>query len=247
MKLWRMRLTPFVCIFVSLLVLNATVAAQSSSTNYKVNEYFFGSGGELEACSGSYCSKQAAGEMTVGATESANYLAQGGFNTADEPYLEVSVNGNVDFGTLSQTSTKTGTATIQVRTYLASGYVMRLTGAPLQYTTGGNTYVIASPATPTASTIGTEQFGINLRSNTNPATFGADPVQKPDTSFSFGQPYADYNTPNFYMYQDKAPVAFSDRSSGQTEYTVSMIANISDTTVAGRYTGRVSVVVTSTF
>lgn len=228
-------------------VLTVTVAAQSSSGSYKVNEYFFGTGGELDACSGQYCAKQAAGETTVGSTASDSYMAQAGFNTTDVPLLEVAVNGNVDFGVLSKATTGTGTATIQVRTYLASGYIMRIVGDPLSYTSGGNTHVMASPATPTANTPGTEQYGINLRANTVPSAFGADPEQIPNNTFSFGLPYSNYNTPDTYMYQSNAPVAYSDSSSGQTNYTLSMIVNISDITPAGQYTGALSVVVTSTF
>ena len=56
-------------------------AAQSNSSNYSVDEVFFGSGGELNACSTSFCSKQAAGETTVGNTSSSNFQAQTGFNS----------------------------------------------------------------------------------------------------------------------------------------------------------------------
>lgn len=247
MKRWKDGLLSASLVVGSLCVLTVSVAAQSSSTNYKVNEYFFGAGGELDACSGQYCAKQAAGETTVGSTESDAYMAQAGFNTTDVPLLEVAVNGDVEFGVLNPTTTSTGTATVQVRTYLASGYVMRIVGDALSYTSDGNTHVMASPNSPVASSTGTEQYALNLRANTNPATFGANPVQVPDTSFSFGLPYANYNTPNLYMYQSNAPVAYSDSSSGQTNYTLSMIANISDITPAGRYTGSLSVVVTSTF
>jgi hypothetical protein len=247
MKRWKDGFTSGVLVLGSLVVLTATAGAQSSSSSYRVDEYFFGTGGELNACSDEYCAKQAAGETTVGSTESDAYMAQAGFNTTDIPLLEVAVNGSVDFGVLSQTTTETGTASVSVRTYLAEGYVMRIVGDPLSYTTGGNTHVLSTPNTPVESAIGTEQFGINLKANTNPATFGANPVQVPDDTFSFGQPTADYNTPNMYMYQSNSQVATSNRSSGQTNYTISMIVNISNVTPAGRYEGALSVVVTSTF
>jgi hypothetical protein len=59
----------------------AVFAQQSSSSSYQVNEVFFGTGGELNACSGSYCSKQSAGELTVGNTKGTAFQAQAGFNT----------------------------------------------------------------------------------------------------------------------------------------------------------------------
>lgn len=247
MKLWNNAVISGVLVVCSVAVLTGAVTAQSSSGNYQVNEYSFGTGGELNACSTSYCAKQAAGETTVGSASSTNYLAQAGFNTTDVPLLEVAVNGSIDFGVLSQSTTGRGTATVQVRTYLASGYVMRLVGDPLSYTSDGVTHVLATPSSPTASAVGTEQFGINLRANTSPATFGANPVQVPDGSFSFGLPTSDYNTPNLYMYHSNNPVATSTRSSGRTNYTVSMIVNISNVTPAGRYNGALSAVITSTF
>lgn len=220
----------------------SVASAQSSSTNYRVDEYFFGNGGELEACSGSYCAKQSAGETTVGNTASTNYQAQAGFNTANEPVLEVAVNGDVNFGILDPASTKYGSATVQVRTYLASGYNMIITGPSPTYGPSS----LSPIAFPAASTAGTEQFGINLRANTTPIV-GADPVQVPSTEFSFGMPAGDYNTTNSYKYINGDIIATSSSSSGQTNYTLSMIANISPVTPAGQYKSDLSIVVVSSF
>lgn len=224
------------------LVFAMYASAQSSSTNYKVNEYYFGNGGELNACSTTYCSKQSAGELTVGNTKSANYQAQGGFNTTQTPMLEVAVSGSVNFGVLDQASTKFGTASVQVRTYLASGYNMIVSGsAPMSGLSDIN------PMTsPTSSQIGTEQFGINLRDNATP-NVGTDPAQIPSTAFSFGIPSGNYNTPDTYKYTNGDIIAFSNSSSGQTNYTLSAIANIGAGTPAGLYTTNLSIVVVSTF
>ena len=217
-------------------------AAQSTSTDYRVDEYFFGNGGELQACSTSYCAKQSAGETTVGNSKSAAYQSQSGFNTTQDPMLEVAVNGNVSFGILDPSSTKYGTANVQVRTYLASGYNMIIAGAA---PTSGS-LVLSPIAFPTTSQTGTTQFGINLRANTTP-NFGADPVQVPATDFSFGSPTGDYNTTNTYKYTDGDVVAYSNSSSGQTNFTLAMIANISAVTAAGFYQTNLSVVVVSSF
>jgi hypothetical protein len=48
---------------------------QTCSTGYGVSESFFGSGGELNACSTAYCSKQSAGELAQGNSST-------GYNTA---------------------------------------------------------------------------------------------------------------------------------------------------------------------
>lgn len=230
-----------ICFVVSCAVASA-VSAQSSSTNYRVDEYFFGNGGELESCSTSYCSKQSAGEVTVGNAASANYQTQAGFNTTQDPLLEVAVNGNVDFGVLDQNTTRYGTANIQVRSYLASGYNMIITGS----TPVSGSSDLNAMASPTASQAGTEQFGINLRDNATPNA-GGDPVQVPSTEFSFGIPSGDYNTPDVFKYLNGDIVAFSNSSSGQTNYTLSAIANIAANTPAGRYATELSVVVVSTF
>jgi hypothetical protein len=48
-------------------------ASQSHSTNYQVNEIFFGGGGALNDCSTHYCAKESIGETAVGTTSSTNY------------------------------------------------------------------------------------------------------------------------------------------------------------------------------
>lgn len=223
-------------------MMGGVAAAQSTSPNYRVDEYYFGTGGELNACSGNYCSKQSAGELAVGRTASANYQAQVGFNTSDTPILEVAVNGSVNFGELEQNTTGTGTANVQVRTYLSSGYNMIIAGSAPKI----NSHTMATPNTPTPSTPGTEQFGINLVDNSSP-DIGDNPEQVPDGSFSFGIPTANYNISNQFMYQNGAIVASSNTSSGQTNYTLSFIANMSKTTPAGVYTTDLSVVVVAAF
>lgn len=226
----------------AILTLSGIAAAQTASSSYKVNEYQFGIGGELNACSTNYCSKQSAGETAVGNTSSSSYQAQAGFNTTSDPILQVAVNGSVNFGILSTNATASGTANIQVKTYLASGYTMIIDGpAPIN-----NISNLDPIPAPSASQAGTEQFGINLRNNATP-DIGADPVQVPDSSFSYGVPAADYNTPDLFKYQDGDIIAYSNSSTGETDYTLSMIANISAATPGGRYTSDYSIVVVAVF
>jgi len=218
--------------------------AQSTSPSYGVDEVFFGSGGELEACSedGQYCSKQSAGELTVGSTSSSSYEAQAGFNTTDQPLLEVAVNGSVDFGELSVSETRSGSATFQVRTYLARGYQVYLVGSAPKITSHtlagmGNSSTAAFPIT------GTEQFGISL--------MDTEPVQVPDSGFSFGDALQPYDQPAAYAWPAAADetraIAQSTTSSGQTNYTISMVANMSNITPAGRYATNLAVVAVPVF
>lgn len=218
-------------------------ADTSSSSSYQVTETFFGAGGELNACSGTYCSKQSLGELTVGETKGTAYGAQAGFNTTDIPVLEIDVDGGTfDLGLLDENTTAYGSTTLRMRTYLAHGYVVRLYGEPLHHAD----HTFDTPAVPTNAQPGTEQFGVNLRDNATPDV-GADPVQIPDNTFSFGTYSTDYGAADYFKYTEGDVIAESDSSSGVTEYTLSFIANIERLTPAGKYEATLSAVGVSTF
>jgi hypothetical protein len=236
-----------------LLAVPATVlAAQSSSSHYQVNEVFFGAGGELNVCSTNYCAKEAAGETAVGSTSSPTYQAHAGFNTDRTPYLQFIVNGtNTDVGVLSTGSTTTTTGTFSVKNYLSSGYSVTTVSNPPK----NNSYTMHNLTSQTASSAGTEQFGINLVKNTGctglPANLGANPVQVPSSAFSFGVAgngsTSDYNTACQFKYVPGDTIASSSSSSGETDYTISYIYNISILTPGGGYTFNDVLVATATF
>ncbi len=226
--------------------LSAT-AQQSSSTNYQVNDVYFGAGGDLNDCSTNYCAKEALGETGVGNTKSTSYQAQAGFNTDRNPYLVFSITGgSVNLGVLSVGSTAVTTATFSVKSYNSSGYIVQIAStAPIDTAPGH--HILNPLAAPTASAAGTEQFGMNLVANTSPTTFGAGPVQVPSSSYSFGQVSSGYNTPNLYKYVNGDTVAYSNTSTGETDYTASYIYNISGVTPDGEYTFSGVLVATATF
>lgn len=231
-------------------------AQQSSSSHYQVNEVFFGSGGELNACSTTYCAKQTAGEVAAGNTAGTAFRAQAGFNTGRDPYLAFSVSGgSIDLGTLSTAGTATTTATFAVKTYLASGYVVQFVSDP-PTNNGSNHHQLNALSSPTASSVGSEQFGINLVQNKincddgihhAPANFGNNAVQMPDATFSFGTVVSGYDTCGLFKYVKGDTVASSTKSSGETDYTISFIYNISPLTDDGLYTFNGTLVATSTF
>lgn len=228
----------------------ALYAAESESDNYSVDRVFFGAGGELEACSNDYCAKQAAGEIAAGHIAGNAFRANAGFNVEREPYLAFSVAGGSDLGYLSQAGTATATATFAVKTYLASGYVVQLASDP-PTNVENPTHQIDGLASQTSSSAGTEQFGINLIANTvgcgAPANFGNDPVQVPDNTFSFGEVDDDYDDCGQFKYVKGDVVASSDRSSGETDFTMAFIYNISALTASGEYVFNGELVATSTF
>ena len=100
MRAWKQTSQRIALVLLVVLGLPAIAhAAQSASTDYQVNEVFFGAGGELNACSTNYCSKQSAGETAVGNTKSTNYQAQAGFNTDRSAYIQFTVNNsNIKLG-----------------------------------------------------------------------------------------------------------------------------------------------------
>jgi hypothetical protein len=239
MKNQHLRQSRFVVALAFIMTLGFTgVAAAETSTSphYMVNETQFGSGSSLNDCSSHYCAKTSAGDTTVGSTSSAHFSALGGSNTSDVPLLEVIVDGgNQDMGVLDSSTTGTAVSTVKVRTYLTGGYSLHIAGSPPSQ----GTHTIPRLATLSTSQSGAEQFGINLADNTSP-NIGAGVVQLPDSTTSFGQS-------DLFMYDDGAQVAHSDKDSGETDYTLSMIFNISNTTPGGHYAGTYSAVVVPGF
>ena len=111
----------------------------------------------------------------------------------------------------------------------------------------GGAYTLAPLTGGGTSSPGTEQFGINLVANTSPATFGANPVQVPDNTFSFGVVATGYDTPNNYRYNKGDIIAKSLKSTSVTIYTISYLYNISSTTPAGEYQFNHDLVATATY
>lgn len=218
-----------------LLTLPAVSYAQFSSPNYQVDEIFLGSGGELDACSDEYCAQQSVGG-TGGSASSDSYGVMAGFFTPDEPTLSVVVTGNivVDLGILSESSTAAASTQFTVASYLSDGYVVRILGNPPTNVSGNRSHALTALNSPNQSQPGVEQFGINLVANTTPG-IGANPVQEPDDSFSYGQPTIPYSQPDYFKYESGDIIAESGQESGQTTYTMSIMANISTSTPGGRY------------
>ncbi len=224
--------------------LSGTAAAvTSSSTNYMVNETQFGIGGSQHDCSATYCAKTSAGDLVVGSGKSTTYSAQFGFNTTSDPMLEVLVvGGSQNMGVLNATTTGSLSAVIKVRNYLSQGYVLQMTGSGLSQ----GLHTLTNLASPTTSQQGAEQMGINFAANTTPSV-GAAPVQVPSSAFSFGTVDAGYSGANLFKYVNGDIVGRSTKSSGETDYTMSMIVNVSNVTPGGQYTGSFSAVVTPIF
>lgn len=237
----------------------STVAActnsQTCSTLYQVNEVEFGSGGAYgygagssSTCSTNYCADEALGETGVGNTAGTTYQAQAGFNTFRSESLTFIVNGSsANLGVLTPGTTTTYNTTFSVETYLTDGYTVTTdTNSPSM-----GTHNLANITTAAASNSSAEQFGMNLVANTTgcgaPANFGANPVQTPSSAFSFGQAASGYNTCGLFQYNNGDTIAQSTKSSGETDYTISYIFNVTKVTPGGTYTFNQVLIATSTF
>jgi hypothetical protein len=238
--LWRYSRVVLLAVFLAVGGGTGTVfAVTSNSTNYQVTETEFGSGSTHQNCSAQYCAKTSIGDSASGDTASSGTTATFGSITSDDPLLEVIIDpGQSNLGDLDTEHTATKTTTVKIRSYQSDGYTMQLTGNPPQY----NGHSLHTSSTPMSAPAGTEFFGINAAANTLPSV-GADPVQVPSGQFSFGVVNDDYKTPNKFKYISGDTVVHSATQSGETDYTISMVVNISNATPAGHYSGDFSAVV----
>lgn len=225
--------------------LSGTIYAQTlQSPTYKIEESYIGPGGAIESSSPNYQGSSTTGDIGTGESRSTNFRQQSGFNTTNDPRLSVVINtSSVNFGSLSTSVATTRTSTFSVLNYTSYGYSVYTVGSPPS--NGSHTLTGINPTA--ASVVGTEQFGINLKANTSPTTFGANPVQVPSTDFSFGASSTNYNTANNYRYVAGEKIAEATETSGQTNYTISYIVNVATTTPGGQYSGAQGIVVVATY
>lgn len=144
----------------------------------------------------------------------------------------------VDLGSLTSSSTGKGTSSMTVATNATNGYSVNYSGTTL--TSGTNT--ITALSSPTASTMNSKQFGINLMSNTTPA------VGSNVSGAGTGAVAAGYNTANQFKFVPAGEVvAASATPTNSNTFTTSYIANIDDVTAAGAYSTNVTYVATANF
>lgn len=221
-------------------------SAESASNNYRINESFIGPGGNLESGSANYqleTGQSSLGNTGVGESSSSQFSTQSGVTNTADPRLSCVVNSSaLNFGALSHAATTTAMASFSVLNYTSYGYNVSILGTPP--TNGGHTLNAMSSTAP--SSVGTEQFGINLKDNATPDV-GTEAVQVPSGTFSFGTAANNYDTPDQFRYVNGETIASAPKSSGQTDYTVSYIINASTTTPGGKYTGSQTLLCTGTY
>jgi hypothetical protein len=211
------------------------------SSNYQFQETSIGGTGFANAASANFQGSGAAGIIGVGTSASSNFQIQAGHETTNDPALAFAIlNPDVSFGAFSAGTTAIATATFGVVNYTSYGYIVQLAGSAPTH----NGHALPGMSTTGPSQAGTEQFGINVVANTSPASFGANPDHG---QFGVGSAATNYNTPNNYRFVNGETIASAPKSSGQTIYTVSYIANVNSISPAGQYTGDQTLICSGTY
>jgi hypothetical protein len=208
------------------LVFARQAGASMNSDNYKIwIDTFSGGGGNLE--SDGYKIDSSISSQLNKPGQSANLREKPGFTAiGSEPTVGFSVQSiALNFGELSPSATAYSSHTLSAYTNSKSGYSIKVYGQPL-HTSYHDISAIGN--TPQDSAPGTEQFGLNLVSNTVPVV-GQAPLG------GSGQPAVNYNTTNKYAYQEGDVITQSASYTYQTDYTVSVVINISEETPSGAY------------
>lgn len=242
---------------------NATVAKltantnshveQNTQANYGTNACLSVPGGGTVAVvyQASNCTGQ---DTTLGSMTAATNAHAGdttayatkicGTATASGPTLSFTISDtSVGFGTLASgaarhatgdtlgTTAETEAHTIVANTTAGSGYTVTVQGATL---TSGIYTVNAIGGTNTASSVGTEQFGLRMT-----ATGGSGTVTAPYAAAGFAYA-ANATTPS--------QVASATTGTGvDTTYSVRYLANIAPQTESGTYSGSLIYVITANF
>ena len=115
----------------------------------------------------------------------------------------------INLGTLSKSLVKAGTSQFSTGTNSITGYTVSILGTTM--TSGNNTITALSSQTP--SFPGNNQFGINLRNNSNP-NVGSEP-----SGPGSGAPTANYNSVNQFKFSSGENIASSTLPSNYTLIT----------------------------
>lgn len=147
----------------------------------------------------------------------------------------------VNLGTFSTVTPSTGSSVMAASTNGASGYSITVNGGALTCNSCSGSPTIANLAAQTASTVGTAQFGANLRDNATP-NVGAEPSGSGTGTFT-----ANYGTADQYRFVSGDSVASAAGSTNANAFTVSYVVNVPGNQAAGTYTSTMTYIATATF
>lgn len=218
------------------------LADDLKSSNYQIQESFVGGGGLIDESSASFRASESIGDTAVGQSASANFQTNSSYTTTSDPALTFIVNnGTVNFGALSPATTTKATSSFRVINYTSYGYQIIIIGS----SPSNGTHTIPALATPTSPAIGTEQYGINLVANSG---FGLNPLQVPSVSFGNGIAQGpDYSASDMFKFVAGDVIASAPKSSGETDFTISHIINVSALTLGGQYSSNHELICIGTY
>ena len=148
----------------------------------------------------------------------------------------------VNFGTFSSSTATTGTSVMAAGSNATSGYNISVNGTTLTCGTCAGSPTISALTTQTASSTGSPQFGFNLKANTNPSSFGADP-----SGDAGGTATSNYGTQNQYRFVTGDSVASSAGGTNNTAFTSAYIVNVPTKQAAGTYTTTLTYICTANY
>lgn len=158
--------------------------------------------------------------------------------TVEENCTDTNETRYADMGQLDPSTTLLAQSQMAVGTNASGGFAITANGTPMS--AGIN--VIDSPQVPTESIQGSNQFGLNLVANTNPAV-GSDP----EGTWANAVASPDYSIPNKYKYISGDVVAYSSNVSLMKKFTVSYIVNSNKDLRAGVYTTTITYIASGRF
>jgi hypothetical protein len=222
-------------------IASLTIVYALQSSNYQFNETSLGGIGLSQQGSASYRALSSGGILGFDNSAGTTMQFNNGHETTNDPALAFAVDiSSVNFGSFSPTAAVTTTSTFEVADYTSWGYIVQIIGnAP-----SNGAHTIDSMTTTGVSTVGIEQFGINLVANTSPNSVGANVNHG---QFGFGDPTSNYNTTNNYRFVSGETIVSAPKSSGTSLYTISYLINVSGLTQGGSYTSNQTILCTATF
>lgn len=209
-----------------------SVFAGRESSNYTIFADTYSSGGHSTSTSG-YSLNDSFGESVQGmSSSSGSYSVNAGFIASDRDAsisLTFPTDASLPFGQLSIGTTGYSAHTMTINYTGDRGYDLYIRNdAPARI--GGTEVITPIGHTPSSPITHTDQYGINLAPNTEPAIIGSAPAG------GSGQVSASYDVANSYAFQKDDEIAYAVGFAGSTVYTVTAIMNFSSTIPAGSYT-----------
>ncbi len=156
--------------------------------------------------------------------------------SVDEALTFTLTAATVPLGVLTTSSTGSGTSAMTASTNATNGYSITIAGVTL-----GGPASITALASPTASTMNTKQFGLNLKANTTPS------VGSEVSGTGSGTAQTGYNTQDQYKFVTGDTVAAASAPTNSNTFTSSYIANIDGSTPAGAYSTVLTYVASANF